>query len=82
MDVFRRSEIVANVWPSATRVDTLSIPMSRTSLVYRKLRQNQERSSPVEFSMLRKKSPGVGCLNAQVLVYSRKPVSNSSGPMT
>ena len=80
--VFRRSAITALFRPCCCRIVTLSMPMSSTSVEYQNDRQYQPRSIPETFSTVRKKSPGVGCLNAQRCVYSRNARSNVARPTT
>ena len=43
--------------------------------------QNQSKSTPEAFSIILKKSDGVGCLNIHVFEYSLKAKSNNSLPI-
>src|SRR5512141_2336423 len=71
---------VTIAWPLAWR--TFSTPWSTAPVVKKKPRQNQERSWPDTFSIVRKKSAGCGCLNAQRRLYSRNALSKTSAPRT
>src|SRR5690606_491148 len=55
---------------------------SNAQLFINQPRQNHARFSPVSFSIVRKKSSGVGCLYAQYSIYLRKALSKRSAPIT
>src|SRR3569833_147755 len=58
------------------------MPTSSLQLFRNQPFQNHCRLSPDTFSMVRKKSSGVGCLNAQRSIYVLKARSKRSGPST
>src|SRR6185312_8347590 len=69
--------------PLAGSLSTYFTPVTARSsfqLFANQPRQNQERSSPAALSMVRKKSDGEGCLNAQSCVYWVNAASKRSGP--
>ena len=59
---------------------TLVIPWSKRQLLINQPLQNQFKSSPATFSIVLKKSSGVGCLNAHRATYVLKALSKRSLP--